>query len=325
MLALALIVFAIDRLVGRQLEARFHVSASDEADAIGRGLESRSPILICGSSRARHHYDPDALQARLGVAAWNLGRDGQFGPYFAYGVAELALRRYTPKLWILEVDERTFAGPDPMSSLNVLLPYAADPAIAELVTHRSRYERLKLLSAIYPYNSLLLSLYGPGSGRAPSSRRGFSPVSGRLSAADTASSDAEDAHGEAGAPTALAANSLKQEYLEKMIRDLERRGVAVVAVRSPLWLRGPEERARDRAEAGRLSKRFDSLGVRFFDLSAERCPSLGDPGLYRDTSHLNAAGAARFSALVADSIASLHLPGLGPGVAAQATVPERIR
>ncbi|MGH3055594.1 MAG: hypothetical protein ACRDL7_11520, partial [Gaiellaceae bacterium] len=299
--------------------AGFRTSSSDEADAIGRGIASRSPILICGSSRARHHYDPDTLEARLGAPAWNLGRDGQFGPFFPYGVAELALRAYAPRLWILEVDESMFVGHDAMAPLNVLLPYAGENAdVAELVNHRSRYERLKRLSAIYPFNSLVLSLFASHPGRSQPSRRGFDPVEGHLSPADTVAErgpgDRDDAHGAANghdqAAPEPAPDALKRRYLAKMIRDLGARGVTVVAIRSPSFARGPADRERERLEGERLARVFTSFGVRFIDLSAASCPALGDPGLFRDTSHLNRAGAARFSALVADSIASLQLPGL---------------
>ena len=315
LLLLALIVFAIDRVVGRQLAAGFRAAPSDEADAIGRGIASRSPILICGSSRARHHYDPDTLAARLGAPAWNLGRDGQFGPFYPFGVAELVLASYTPKLWILEVDERMFEEHDSMASLNVLLPYAGEnPAVAELLNHRSRYERLKRLSAIYPYNSLVLSLFVAHAGRAQGSRRGFDPVYGHLAPVDTAATaragDGDDASGPDHGSNGRKPDALKLRYLEKMIHDLKARGVTVVAIRSPSFASGSAERERLRLEGERLAQRFGSLGVRFLDFSAPNYPALGEAGLFRDTSHLNAAGAARFSALVADSIASLRLPAL---------------
>lgn len=308
LLALLAILFAVDRLLGRELAVRFRVSPSDEADAIGRGIAARAPVLICGSSRARHHYDPDTLAARLGVSAWNLGLDGQFGPYYPYAVAEMALRRYTPKLWILEVDERAFAGGDPLASLNVLLPYAReDAAVAELVNRRSRYEWLKRLSDIYPYNSLVLNLFVPSSGLT---RRGYEPMDGVLSPLDTlAAGPAVNREAEASdAPPAM--NPLKLHYLRKMIGDLESRGVTVLAVRSPRFLRSAAERDRERRAGRRVAQVLDSLGVRFIDLSALTCPALGAPGLFRDPSHLNRVGATRFTEIVADSILALRLPAL---------------
>jgi len=306
----ALMLLAIDRALGHALAARFRVAPSDEADAIGRGIAARAPLVICGSSRARHHYDPDTLAARLGMTAWNFGRDGQFGPFYSYGVAELVLRSYTPRLWIMEVDDRTLSGPDPLSSLNVLLPYAAqDPAIAELVNRRSRYEWLKRLSAIYPYNSLVLALYEPRGG-AHETRRGYAPIDGTIAAADTVE-DVADAAAQpprADSPN-LAPNPLKRRYLSAMIDMLERRGVTVLAVRSPRFPRGPGDRERASAEAARLRSAFADLKVRFLDLGADADPELGQARYFRDRTHLNRAGASRFSRLVADSILSLGLAG----------------
>jgi hypothetical protein len=306
-----LILLAIDRIVGHALATRYRVAPSDEADAIGRGIAARAPLVICGSSRARHHYDPDTLAARLGMTAWNFGRDGQFGPFYSYGVAELVLRSYMPRLWILEVDDRTISGPDPLSSLNVLLPYAAqDPAIAELVNHRSRYERLKRLSAIYPYNSLVLALYDPRGGGAHETRRGYAPIDGAIAPADTLEEATDAAAPLRGADSGdLAPNPLKRRYLQAMIDSLERRGVTVLAVRSPEFLRGPRDRARARAEAERLRSAFAGLKVRFLDLGAAADPELAQARYFRDRTHLNRAGADRFSSLVADSILSLGLEG----------------
>jgi hypothetical protein len=316
---LALMLFAIDRVLGHALAMRYRIAPSDEADAIGRGIAARAPLVISGSSRARHHYDPDTLAARLGMTAWNFGRDGQFGPFYSYGVAELLLRSYTPRLWILEVDDRTLSGPDPLSSLNVLLPDAAwDPAIAELVNRRSRYERLKRLSAIYPYNSLVLALYDPRGGGAHETRRGYAPIDGAIAPADTVEDVATAATQRPGAGAAdLAPNPLKRRYLAAMIDSLQRRGVTVLAVRSPEFLRGPRDRALASAEAARLRLAFEGLRVRFLDLGAAADPELAQALYFRDRTHLNRAGAGRFSRLVADSILSLGLAGrTAPGAAA---------
>ena len=316
LVVLALMLMAIDRIVGSTLAARYRVAPSDEADAIGRGIAARAPVVICGSSRARHHYDPDTLAARLGMPAWNFGRDGQFGPFYAYGVAELVLRSYTPRLWIFEVDDRTLAGPDPLSSLNVLLPYASqDPAIAELVNHRSRYERLKRLSAIYPYNSLALALFDPRGGAAHETRRGYAPIDGSIAPIDTVEPAPEAGAARAGTEAReLAPNPLKRRYLTAMIDSLERRGVVVLAVRSPEFMRGERDRDRSRAESERLATAFRGFGVRFLDLDAAADPELARAGCFHDRTHLNRAGAGRFSRLLADSILHLGLAGqIAPG------------
>lgn len=295
---LTLILFTIDRLVGHALAARFRIAHGDEADAIGSGIAARAPIVICGSSRARHHYDPDSLAARLGLAAWNLGRDGQFDPYYPFGAAVLVLRQYHPRLWILEVDDRMISGPDQMSSLNVLLPYAGESrAVAELVNRRSRYERLKRLSAIYPYNSLVLALYGRTAG--DESRRGFAPLEGALAPADTAAPA-----GPAREVEAPPLNPLKLRYLKAMVDSLEAHQVLVIAVRSPTYVRGPEDRSREHAEGLRLRAAMGALGVRFIDFSAEACPGLSAARLFHDRTHLDRDGADVLTAMLADSIAT---------------------
>lgn len=314
-LVLAALLFTVDRVVGRQLAVRFRVSSSDEADAIGRGLAARAPVVICGSSRALHHYDPQVLEQRLGVPAWNFGRDGQFASFYPYAVTELMLEQYAPRLLILEVDEQTFAGRDPMATLNVLLPYANDHrSVAELVNHRSRYERIKRWSRIYPYNSLLLSLYGSGAGFSRSSARGFSGLQGEMSEQDASvGPDTTAARRIADRPP--VEDALKMRYLRQLITELRAHRVAVVAMRGPHLLRNEQDRDRDRRIALRVRACFDSLGVREFDFSTRTCAALNDRHLFWDWSHLNGRGAAQFSSLAVDSIATLGLPGL-PGLAA---------
>jgi hypothetical protein len=311
LLTLGLILFAIDRVVGHALAARFRAAPSDEADAIGRGIAARAPLLICGSSRARHHYDTDTLSARLGLEAWNFGRDGQFDAYYPFGVAALVLRHYTPRVWILEVEDMTIGGPDHMASLNVLLPYAnQNPAVAELVNRRSRYERLKRLSRIYPYNSLVLALYDWRATAEIGSRRGYGPLDGQLAPEDTVAEPAS-----AGELRAPAPNSLKLRYLKAMVDSLERRGVSVLAVRGPEFARAGLDLERERAEKARLEAALRLLGVPLLDFCRDACPELGEARYFRDRTHLNRLGAGKFSALLADSILARHLvgpPGSGP-------------
>jgi hypothetical protein len=94
-----------------------------------------------------------------------------------------------------------------------------------------------------------------------------------------------------------------------MIDSLEHRGVTILAVRSPEFLRGPRDRSRASAEAARLRFFFAGLKVRFLDLGAAADPELAQARYFRDRTHLNRAGAGRCSRLVADSILSLGLAG----------------
>ena len=60
-------------------------------------------VLIMGSSRAHHHYDTPYLSDSLGVDVYNAGYDGN-GVILAYGILELVLERYQPKLIILDIE-----------------------------------------------------------------------------------------------------------------------------------------------------------------------------------------------------------------------------
>jgi hypothetical protein len=88
---------------------------------------------------------------------------------------------------------------------------------------------------------------------------------------------------------------------------LDRRGLGVLAVRSPVFARGPLDREFERAEAARLRAAFGAFGVQFLDFAPEACPALGDAQNFRDRAHLNRLGAGRFRAILADSMPARRL------------------
>lgn len=60
------------------------------------------PVLVFGSSRSVHHYDPQVLADSLGVPCYNCGQDGM-GIITFYGRFKLLTARYTPRLIIYDV------------------------------------------------------------------------------------------------------------------------------------------------------------------------------------------------------------------------------
>src|ERR1700750_706899 len=83
----------------------------------------KSDVLILGSSRALHHYDPNIIQDSLHMTAYNGGRDG-CEMFYDYGVLTSALKRYHPKLVVLDMRPSEFEkDQDGYDRLNMLLPY----------------------------------------------------------------------------------------------------------------------------------------------------------------------------------------------------------
>ena len=118
-------------------------------------------VIIFGSSTATHDYYPDIFKERLRLSYYNVGRDGNTILY-DYAVLKCMLKRYTPKIVILDFDINEFKKTqEAYDRMTPLLPYyKTHPEIRPIVDLKSPYEKYKLLSKIYPYNSLIVSIFG---------------------------------------------------------------------------------------------------------------------------------------------------------------------
>jgi hypothetical protein len=298
LLAMAALLFALDRAVGAGMARLFRTSQSEEeGDRFGRAIAARPAVVIVGSSRALHHYVADSLGTWLGAPAYNLGRDGSWGALYPYGVAGIALRHFRPRVFLLDVAADSYSRPETLDYLSVFLPYVDDePAARELAGLRSRWEGVRMLSKTYPYNSLLLSLLAPKLGKAVHHRDGYLPLVGRMRPDTT--SYAVTAPG----PEAYPRDPLKWRYLGKTLALLRAHGVTPVAVRSPKFLAGDRSREIDRREGADVRRTFAELGVRYLDFGVLDHPELADPALYQDAEHLNDRGALRFTRELAESL-----------------------
>lgn len=307
--AMTALLFVLDRAIGAGLERLFRASANPtDGDVLGHAWTMRAPVIVCGASRASHHYVSDSLGADLGAPVFNLGRDGSWGAAYEYGTAGILLNHYTPSLWIMDVDPMLVRTPEILDRLSCFLPWAhSEPVARELVGLRSHWEPVRLLSRIYPYNSMVLRLVAAHRGQDAAPRAGFLPLLGAMSPADVE----REAVGVPGARADL--DTLKLRFLARAIGALHARGVTVVAVRSPRFVRAEAAVAREHLDGQELEQVFARHGVRFLDFSSSAQPQWADPSLYRDAAHLNETGALRFTAELADSLrAHALLPAVRP-------------
>jgi len=298
LLALGALLFVLDRAIGSGMAALFRSSASEEdGDTFGRAFRAQPGIVICGSSRAMHHYVADSLGAALGIRVYNLGRDGSWGALYEYGAASMVLRHGKPRLWIMEADRDLYSGKERLDYLSCFLPYAEDePAAAEVAILRSRWERIRMLSRIYPYNAMLVSLLAPRLGKIVHPRDGYLELTGVMSADTSAAGVAPST------PPDFSVDSLKIKYLRRTVALLKERGVRVVAVRSPTFLAGEAVRAQDRRKGEDVARVLGDLTVKYFDFNVLDHPEFAAESLYFDAEHLNGTGALRFTRALEDSI-----------------------
>lgn len=158
---LLVLIVSLDFVLGHLLEYLYFKQKKGKSYRITNVLENiNHDILIFGSSRAVQHYDPSIIEEMTGLSAYNVGQDGQTILYHK-AILDVILTRYHPKAIVLELTEGMDfrIGNSQYDKLSALLPYVRRyPSIKELILKRSNFEKFKLLSKIYPYNSLLLRI-----------------------------------------------------------------------------------------------------------------------------------------------------------------------
>jgi hypothetical protein len=154
------ILFLLDFVIGTFLANLYSKQKPGEIYRISYSMDStKADILIFGASRANHHYVPENFIKRMNLTCYNTGRDGEIILY-NYAILKSVLQRYSPKVAILDFSRDEFeVEQQSYDRLSALIPYyKSHPEIRKIIDLRSPYEKYKMISHIYPYNSLIFSL-----------------------------------------------------------------------------------------------------------------------------------------------------------------------
>ena len=257
-------------------------------------------VIIFGSSTATHDYHPDVFKDRLNLSYYNVGRDGNTILY-DYAILKGILKRYTPKIIILDFDINEFKKTqESYDRLSPLLPYyKTHPEIRPVVELKSPYEKFKLLSKIYPYNSLIVSILGGNIGyfnieyfnnRQKSkdvNTNGYFPLSSTWR------------EPERKEPPSInyEIDSNKVKVYESFIRDCISSKAELYVVCSPVFVKqGYVSPSIDLGEE--IAKKYS---LNFLDYSKDST-ILNTPRLFADMVHLNNDGAKAFSNKLIDII-----------------------
>ena len=238
---------------------------------------------------ADHNYNPSVFQHRLNMSAYNVGRDG-ISVFYDLAILKCVLKQRA-KIIVLDFDGQEFRKDDQSyERLSCLLPYYhTHPEIQSIVDLRGPYERYKLLSRIYPYNSLLFTIYA-GNAEFNKKRRadfnGYVPINNVWG--DRMKADTNFLHDEI--------DRNKISVYESFIRDCVEANVRLYIV-SPLFVK--PNYINKWVVLGKAIA--DKYNVKFFDYSKDPY-ILNNPRLFADISHLNNEGATVFSQKTVDQI-----------------------
>lgn len=287
-------IFLGDFVIGKTLEWLYFNQSHGRLYTVTQAFEERTEkVFILGSSRAQYHYDPEIIAPKLHKTVYNAGLSGQ-SILYTKTLLDVLTQRHTPEIIILDVQPSEFIHSQlAYDRLGNLGPYAArHPVVWDTLSLRSSTEKLRHISRIYPYNSLLIpmTVNNIGLDTREFTENGFLAKNGVWS----------------GEPREQGANSdekLDQNKVDafKHILDVcKQKNIKIYVVISPIYIKFTDDTSSMRVLKEELQSRQVPL------ISYINVQDYMDPQLFFDSLHLNGHGAAKFSANIADLIAEIE-------------------
>jgi hypothetical protein len=286
-LAFACLIVAVDFLTSKILGHLYRTAPAGDIKEISYALEKSSePIVIMGSSRARHHYSPDVFNDSLHSAAFNAGMNGQ-GIFYHYCILTAILKRYNPKVVVLDLTPKDLVKSQDfgLDALSQLYPfYGLSSKFDQVLELENWSKKIKLQSGLYKYNSTIADILSSRLIK-PDIRSGYKPLFG-----NSVSEKKIDQYHEA------TIDSLKLSYIHKFITEAQEENVKVFLVTSPSFIQSE-------SNSFFLSTISDIAYEHNVPLiSAEKYQDSFDAKVFKDPSHLNHHGAEKWSSLVSSMI-----------------------
>ncbi len=251
--------------------------------------EVKTDVIILGSSRAIHHYNPRIIADSLGMSCYNCGEDGM-GIFLMWSRYQAIRERYKPKLIIYEViPEYDLLGDnDNQRYLKFLRPYCDSSFISSVISDMSFREGVKLWCHMYLYNSVFLDILAQRVSKDSSTAKeySYSPLTGQM---DYDPKRVE----EEGVSQPF--DSLKITYMEKLIIQCEKDGTKLFFTASPKYRSFSDI---DYQPLKELCRVYEVPFINHY-CDSDYCEN---PIYFVDASHLNISGAESYTSLLASEI-----------------------
>lgn len=291
LLILVAIMFVIDRAGGAAMAYFYEKEPMGDSKAFSHAIENpKEDILVYGSSRALHTYDPRVFKDSLGMSCFNCGRNASTIIYHA-AVMPAALQdpNHLPKAIILDLTPKDLSwrsGEDGNDILaGMILPYVnKNKQFEKMAQELFPKELLKAkVSKLYPYNSMILNIIRNYSKKGEENIEGFLPLHGNKVGNE---------------PATISMNAEIDDYaknkLESFVKEITDKHVPLFVIISPMYVKPFPETKSEIASRQILAK----YNVPLWDYSNDTTWMRKE--LFYDNVHLNTKGAAMFSALIAE-------------------------
>lgn len=242
--------------------------------------KTNEDILIFGSSRAIHHYNPKIITDSLGMTCYNCGQNGN-GIVLFYGWWKMISERYHPKMIIYDVttDFDLLKGEDNHKYLGWLKEAYDRHGIKDIFLKVDPSEQYKMLSQMYRYNSkwhqivadYIHPLYIVND-------NGFFPLEGNI--------DPMKVRKNINIYSDYQYDNLKIELMKRFVEELGE--TQIVFVVSPTIYGQNEKRLKP------IKKICQEYNIPLYDYS-NKSKYVHNAYYFKDGSHLNAVGADEFT------------------------------
>jgi hypothetical protein len=269
-----------DRVIGLAMNYAIHKQRNGKFYEFRYKLTQAKPaIAILGSSRANHHYNIGLIEQSTHENSMNYGQDGT-SVFTHYIVLKTLLRRYKPKLVVLDIKPGDFDQMQNFNEVASLYPIIDEIAIdGDDLEMISAYEKLKLYCQCYKYNNEVLEIIGGMYGKTVDTLAitGFSPLAVKNVVLDN------------GVVNDSGINSNICRYFTRIIALCKLHNVKLIVCTSPCYRRVVFDRTIAVAEALCKKNGIDYINY----LNNKLLPF--DASMFKDEFHLNAKGADIFT------------------------------
>lgn len=281
------LLVAIDVAYGFVADYLFvHAKGGDTGRLYYINRVQEEDVLVFGSSRAIHHYDPRILEDTLGISCYNCGKDGN-GILTMYPILVNVTNRYTPKVIIYEVTPSFDLINEHNNDkyLNISRPFYGDERIVELFSEIDNMSKYKMLSSLYKYNGWLMSMVNDNIRPSSLDIKGYRPGDGIINYEPTM--DTQEFNTEY--------DSLKMLYLQKFVDLCREKEIDLVFAISPQFMQDND---------GVLSPLFELASRNNVPVLNHYCDSnfVRTKEYFSDRTHLNRQGAEAYTKVISDEI-----------------------
>ena len=244
--------------------------------------EMKEELLIMGSSRAVHHYNPRIFSDSLNMSCYNCGRDGN-GIILMFGRLKLLQERYTPKVIIYDIlYDFDLKANDNIKYTADLKPYFNNREIKSIIKSISYTECIKMMSNMYRHNSTIINTIWNFITQEQGINLGYLPMYKKMEIIPKKKqSKKQDAQ----------FDETKLLYLEKLIKECQGNTLLFFTV-SPFYFK---QEGNDRYAP--IKKLCEKYGVPFIEYDDDIFYENKD--LFSDSIHLNDEGATLYSQMIA--------------------------